>query len=118
MARYADGYAHGGGPARAFASAAAKARAAWHDLGRPGQPKLWGQAYFALGDVEKGADYLLDYYAFTGPFAQTIAAANLTTPRAVKDLVRGYANEGCDELILLPTVSSLDQLDRLAEVLA
>ncbi|TDQ01046.1 LLM class flavin-dependent oxidoreductase [Labedaea rhizosphaerae] len=120
MARYADGYAHGGGPARAFASAAAKARAAWHDLGRPGRPKLWGQAYFALGDADltaKGEAYLLDYYAFTGPFAQTVAAANLTTPRAVKDLVRGYANEGCDELILLPTVSSVDQVDRLAEVL-
>lgn len=118
MARYGDGYAHGGGPARAFASAAAKARAAWHDLDRPGTPKLWGQAYFALGDERRGEDYLLDYYAFTGPFAQTVAAANLTSPRAVKDLVRGYANEGCDELILLPTVSSVDQVDRLAEVLA
>ena len=87
-------------------------------MGRPGTPKVWGQAYFALGDPDKGEDYLLDYYAFTGPFAQTVAAANLTTPRAIKDLVRGYANEGCDELILLPTVSDLGQLDRLAEVLA
>jgi alkanesulfonate monooxygenase SsuD/methylene tetrahydromethanopterin reductase-like flavin-dependent oxidoreductase (luciferase family) len=33
MARYADGYAHGGGPPKAFASAATRARAAWHDLG-------------------------------------------------------------------------------------
>ena len=31
MARYADGYAHGGGPPRAFASAAARAEAAWRD---------------------------------------------------------------------------------------
>ncbi|MGH3431567.1 MAG: LLM class flavin-dependent oxidoreductase, partial [Thermocrispum sp.] len=118
MARYADGYAHGGGPPRAFASAAARATAAWDDLGRPGRPLLWGQAYFGFGDPERGAAYLRDYYAFTGPFAETIAAANLTTARAVKDLARGYAAEGCDMLVLLPTVSDLAELDRLAEVLA
>ena len=117
MARYADGYAHGGGPPRAFASAATKARAAWGDLGRPGRPALWGQGYFAFGDPDRGSAYLRDYYAFTGPFADTIAAGNLTTARAVKDFVRGYEAEGCDELILLPTVSDLDDLDRLAEVL-
>jgi alkanesulfonate monooxygenase SsuD/methylene tetrahydromethanopterin reductase-like flavin-dependent oxidoreductase (luciferase family) len=118
MARYADGYAHNGGPPRAFARAAAQAGAAWRDLGRPGRPRLWGQAYFALGEEDRGDAYLRDYYAFTGPFAEKIAAANLTTPRAIRDLVRGYEDEGCDELVLLPTVSSLDQLDRLAEVLA
>jgi len=118
MARYADGYAHNGGPPRAFARSAAQANAAWRDLGRPGRPRLWGQAYFALGDEAAGAAYLRDYYAFTGPFAEKIAAALLTSPRAIRDLVRGYADEGCDELVLLPTVSSLEQLDRLAEVLA
>jgi alkanesulfonate monooxygenase SsuD/methylene tetrahydromethanopterin reductase-like flavin-dependent oxidoreductase (luciferase family) len=117
MARYADGYAHGGGPPRAFASAAGKARAAWRDLGRPGEPALWGQGYFALGDPDRGAAYLRDYYAFTGPFAEKIAAGCLTTPRAIKDFVRGYEAEGCDELILFPTVSGVDELDRLAEVL-
>ena len=118
MARYSDGYAHNGGPPRAFAGAAAKARAAWTDFGRPGEPVLWGQAYFALGEESAGTDYLRDYYAFTGPFAERIAAANLTTPRAIRDLIRGYEDEGCDELILLPTVSDLEQLDRLAEVVA
>jgi alkanesulfonate monooxygenase SsuD/methylene tetrahydromethanopterin reductase-like flavin-dependent oxidoreductase (luciferase family) len=117
-ARYADGYAHGGGPPRAFAGAAARARAAWSDLGRPGSPKLWGQGYFALSKVDRGTDYLRDYYAFTGPFAEKIAAGNLTSARAIKDFVRGYAAEGCDELVLLPTVSDLRELDRLAEVLA
>ncbi|MPY80393.1 MAG: LLM class flavin-dependent oxidoreductase [Actinophytocola sp.] len=120
MARYADGYAHGGGPPRAFASAATKAHAAWRDLGRPGTPRLWAQGYFALGDddtVQAGRDYLRDYYAFTGPFAETIASANLTTGRAIKDFVRGYAAEGCDMLVLLPTVSAVDQIDRLAEVI-
>ena len=118
MARYGDGYAHGGGPPRAFASAAAKALAAWSDLGRPGRPALWGQVYFALGDEAAGEAYLLDYYAFTGPFAAKIAAGNLTSPRAIRDFVRAYEEAGCDELVLLPTVADPGQLDRLADVLA
>lgn len=118
MARYTDGYAHGGGPPRAFGAAAVRARAAWSDLGRPGQPQLWGQGYFALTDAEGGAAYLRDYYAFTGGFADKIAAGNLTSARQIKDFVRGYAAAGCDELILLPTVADLDEVDRLAEVIA
>jgi alkanesulfonate monooxygenase SsuD/methylene tetrahydromethanopterin reductase-like flavin-dependent oxidoreductase (luciferase family) len=118
MARYADGYAHGGGPPRAFAGAAARAHAAWRDLGRPGRPHLWGQGYFALGDVERGNAYLRDYYAFTGPFAERVVAANLTSARAVKDFLRGYEEAGCDELVLFPTTADAAELDRLAEVVA
>lgn len=121
MARYGDGYVHGGGPPRAFASAASKALAAWTEMGRPGRPMLYGQGYFALGDdatTQSGAAYLRDYYAFTGPFAEKIAAANLTSAQAVRDFVRGYGDAGCEELVLLPTVADLDQLDRLADVLS
>jgi alkanesulfonate monooxygenase SsuD/methylene tetrahydromethanopterin reductase-like flavin-dependent oxidoreductase (luciferase family) len=118
MARYADGYAHGGGPPRAFAGAAARAHAAWRDLERPGRPRLWGQGYFALGDAERGNAYLRDYYAFTGPFAERVVAANLTSARAIKDFLRGYEQAGCDELVLFPTSADAAELDRLAEVIA
>ena len=119
MARYGDGFMHGGGPARAFAGAVAKALAAWTDLGRPGRPILWGMGYFALGDgsAEAGAQYLRHYYAFTGPFADKIAAGNLTSPGAITDFIRGYQDAGCDELVLFPTVSSIEQVDRLAQVI-
>lgn len=119
MARYADGYMHGGGPPRAFAGAVARARAAWSDLGRPGEPLLWGMGYFALGEgtAEAGADYLRHYYGFTGPFAEKIAAGNLTSAGAIVDFIRGYEDAGCHELVLFPTVSSLDQVDRLADVI-
>ncbi len=120
VARYADGYVHGGGPPRAFARAADKARAAWLDLGRPGMPALWGQAYFALGDedtIEAGRRYMRDYYAFTGHFAERIVEGLHTTPQAVAQLLRGYADAGCDELVLFPTVPNLAQLDRLADIL-
>ncbi len=120
MARYADGYVHGGGPPRAFARAADKAYAAWSDAGRPGKPQLWGQGYFALGDdaiKEAGYRYLRDYYAFTGPFAEKIATGLLTSPQAVAQFMRGYEDAGCDELVLFPAVPDLAQLDRLAEIL-
>lgn len=117
MARHADGYVHGGGPPRAFARSAEQARAAWADAGRPGDPQLWGMAYYALGDeaAERGRDYLLDYYAFTGPFAQRIADGLLTTPLGVREHVEGYADAGCDHLILFPAAPGAEQLDRLAD---
>jgi alkanesulfonate monooxygenase SsuD/methylene tetrahydromethanopterin reductase-like flavin-dependent oxidoreductase (luciferase family) len=120
VTRHADGYVHGGGPPRAFARAADTARAAWVDGGRPDLPALWGQSYFALGDeaVEKGRRYMLDYYAFTGPFAERIAEGLLTTPQQIAGQVRGYAEAGCDELVLLPAVNDVEQVDRLSDVVA
>jgi alkanesulfonate monooxygenase SsuD/methylene tetrahydromethanopterin reductase-like flavin-dependent oxidoreductase (luciferase family) len=120
MARYADGYVHGGGPPRTFARAADKAFAAWSDAERPGKPQIWAQGYFALGDDttrEAGFRYLKDYYAFTGPFAERIAAGLLTSPQAVAQFIRGYEEAGCDELVLFPTVAGLAQLDQLADIL-
>jgi len=121
MARYADGYVHGGGPPRAFARAADKARAAWLDAGRPGKPQLWAQGYFALGGedaAEAGMSYLRDYYAFTGPFAERIAAGILTTPQAIAGFIRGYREAGCDELVLFPTLPDLAQLEQLAQIIS
>ena len=120
VARYADGYVHGGGPPKAFARAADKARAAWCDAGRPGRPQLWAQGYFALGndDIEAaGANYLRNYYAFTGPFAERIAAGLLTSPQAIAQFMRGYEEAGCDELVLFPTVPDIAQLDQMADIL-
>ncbi len=118
-ARYADGYIHGGGPPRTFAVAADKARAAWIDAGRPGQPRIWAMGYYALGGDEAaaGTRYLMDYYAFAGPFAERIAAGLLTTPQAIVQFIRGYAEAGCNHLVLYPTTAHIDQLDRFADVL-
>ena len=120
-ARYADGYVHGGGPPRTFERAAARMRTAWAELGRTGAPTLWAQGYFALGGrdvVEAGRAYMRDYYAFTGPFAERIAEGMLATPQAVAQFVRGYSEAGCEELVLLPAVADIEQLERLEEVLA
>ena len=117
-ARHADGYVHGGGPPRAFSSAADKARAAWTEAGRTGQPALWGQSYFTLTDAARGDAYMRDYYAFTGGFVERIAAGLLTTPAAIREQINGYADAGCDELVLLPATSDPEELDRLADIVA
>jgi alkanesulfonate monooxygenase SsuD/methylene tetrahydromethanopterin reductase-like flavin-dependent oxidoreductase (luciferase family) len=119
MARHSDGYIHGGGPPRVFARMAEEARAAWIDAGRPGVPELWGQAYFAFGDARtRGAEYVRDYYSFTGAFADKVAAGLLTTPRQAVELIRAYEEAGCDHLVMLPAVAELEQLEQLADVVA
>ncbi len=117
LARYADGYVHNGGPARAFRTAVDRVLSAWSDLERPGRPELWGLGYFALGPdaAEPGRRDLLHYYGFAGGFAKRIAAGLLTSPEAVRDFVRDYAAAGCDHLVLFPTVARQDQVERLAE---
>lgn len=120
VARFADGYVHGGGPPRTFERAAAKAMTAWAEWSRFDRPSLWAQGYYALGDddvVRRGRDYVRDYYSFTGAFADRIAEGMLGTPQAVAQFVRGYSDAGCDELVLLPAVAEPDQLDRLAALL-
>jgi alkanesulfonate monooxygenase SsuD/methylene tetrahydromethanopterin reductase-like flavin-dependent oxidoreductase (luciferase family) len=118
VGRYADGYVHGGGPPRAFSRAAERARTAWTDMGRPGSPALWGQSYFALGEdaATRGREYMRDYYGFTGPFAEKIVEGLLNTPQQIAAQVRGYAEAGCDELVLLPTTADIDQVETLADV--
>jgi alkanesulfonate monooxygenase SsuD/methylene tetrahydromethanopterin reductase-like flavin-dependent oxidoreductase (luciferase family) len=59
-----------------------------------------------------------DYYAFTGPFAEKIVEGLLTTPQQIAAQVRGYAEAGCDDLVLLPAAAEPEQVDRLAEVVA
>jgi alkanesulfonate monooxygenase SsuD/methylene tetrahydromethanopterin reductase-like flavin-dependent oxidoreductase (luciferase family) len=118
MAQFSDGYVHGGGPPRAFMAAADRARAAWRDLGRPGSPRLVGTGYFALGEAAgAGVEEVRDYYAFAGAFAERMAAGVLTTASAVQELLRGYEEAGCDELVLFPAVAELTQLDLLAGAL-
>jgi alkanesulfonate monooxygenase SsuD/methylene tetrahydromethanopterin reductase-like flavin-dependent oxidoreductase (luciferase family) len=120
LVRYADGYVHGGGPPRAFRSATDRVRAAWSDVGRPGHPRLWGTGYFALGPDagDIGRAHLHHYYGFTGAFADRIVAGLLTTPEEIGEFARGYAEAGCDDLMLFPTVADLAQVDLLAGVVA
>ena len=120
VARIADGWIMGGGTPDMFAQAAAAVDQAWQDEGRPGKPRKLSLAYFALGpDARALADgYLGHYYAFLGDIAGQIAASAAVSPEMVKGYAAAFAEAGCDELIFVPTSSSLEQVGLLAEAVS
>ena len=120
VARFADGWIYGRSSPEEFGQLGAEADAAWTAAGRPGRPRKVSQGYFALGpSAREIADrYLLDYYAWLGEVAGYIAADALTDADAILAYLDGHAIHGCDELILFPCSTDLDQVDRLLEVVA
>lgn len=112
------GWTVGGGGPEMAAPTAEKVRTAWREADREGEPRLAALVYYSLGDeVEQDSRaYLLDYYAFLGDWAEGIAGGALRTSEAVRDTIRAFADLGFTELYLDPTVASLDQVDRLADV--
>lgn len=117
--KYGDGYTAGGAPPDMVAPIADKVRKTWHEAGREGGPRLVALGYFALGPNAKegSAKYLKNYYGFLGDMADRIAESASITPDAVKGLAARFEDIGFDELIFVPTISELDQIDRLADVL-
>ena len=117
VAEHGAGWVAGGGGVGAFAEGAARARQAWADAGRDGAPRLTALAYASLGDDATGhaQRYLGDYYAFLGDYASAVAAGALTSAAAVADAVTGFAEAGCDELILFPCAADLAQVGLVAE---
>lgn len=112
------GWTLGGVPPAMAAPYLARVRSAWQAAGRAGEPRLAALAYFSLGD-DAAADsraYLLDYYAFLGPYADQLAEGALRTPAAIRDAVAAFRDAGCTELYLDATVAAPDQVDRLADV--
>jgi hypothetical protein len=71
----------------------------------------WGQARW-----QPQVPTLVITTSFLGESAALIVRGALTTPDVVRVAVTAFADAGCDELILFPCSSELDQLDRLAEV--
>ncbi|MGH2747664.1 MAG: LLM class flavin-dependent oxidoreductase [Actinomycetota bacterium] len=117
--KYGIGYTAGGGGPDMMAPIAEKVRRSWGESGREGEPRIVALSYFALGPrAEDGAArYLKDYYAYLGEWADRIAESAPTTPEALKGIAASFQDIGVDELILDPTISELDQVDRLAEAM-
>jgi alkanesulfonate monooxygenase SsuD/methylene tetrahydromethanopterin reductase-like flavin-dependent oxidoreductase (luciferase family) len=112
------GWTAGGAPPEAAAAFYDKIRAAWQQAGRAGEPRLTALVYFSLGTRAEDASrrYLRHYYNFLGRYADAIADSALRSPEAIRAAVRAFADAGCTELYLDPTVDSPDQVDRLADV--
>lgn len=118
VAEFGIGWTVGGLPPDMAAPLAEKARAAWRDAGRQGQPRLVALSYFSLGDTEeRSRAYLLDYYRPMGDMAQMIADRALRSREAITGAIDAFRELGFDEFVLDPTVPDPDQVDLLAEAL-
>jgi alkanesulfonate monooxygenase SsuD/methylene tetrahydromethanopterin reductase-like flavin-dependent oxidoreductase (luciferase family) len=121
VGRWADGFITGGvadpGQARQLY---AMAEAAWQAAGRSGRPRFVGTLYYALGaDAQAHVRaYVLDYYGYVGSAAEQMAATFPASPEAVKEKIQAFGDVGVDELVFWPSVAELDQLDRLADLVA
>ena len=116
-AEHGEGWIAGGVPPDVFKEAADGVRKAWEDAGREGEPRLAALAYFSLGDgaEEHAENYLKDYYAWLGEFADVIAGSAAKSSETAKQYVAGFEAVGCDELFFMPAHTDPAQVDLLAD---
>jgi alkanesulfonate monooxygenase SsuD/methylene tetrahydromethanopterin reductase-like flavin-dependent oxidoreductase (luciferase family) len=115
---WAEGWTMGGGHPDQAGPFAQRVRAAWSDAGRAGEPRLAALAYFSLGEDATGESmaYLRYYYGHLGEWADRMAESALRSESAIRGAVQAFSDAGITELYFDPSASSLDQVDRLADV--
>ena len=119
VGRYADGFIAAASNPHGVDELYQVALESWESQGRSGRPRLAGVASYALGPnaADKVGGYIRHYYSFLGDTAVAMASNAISTPEAVKDTIRDMEGIGMDEVVFLPSVSDIDQLERLADVL-
>jgi alkanesulfonate monooxygenase SsuD/methylene tetrahydromethanopterin reductase-like flavin-dependent oxidoreductase (luciferase family) len=117
-ARFGDGWiAAGSGPDQAR-EGAEKARVAWREAGREGEPHIMALAYFSLGvrAEEDVRENLMDYYAWLGEdIAKMIGDSAAKEAETVAEYVAAYEELDCDELVFCPSSADSQQVDLLAD---
>lgn len=97
------------------------ARAAWSAEGRATAPRLVTSFWFALGpDAESQMDtYLRRYLGFFGETdaEQLRTMCQVRSPAKLREAVAMVRELGADELLLVPTTSDPDELDRVTQLL-
>ncbi|GHO59734.1 LLM class flavin-dependent oxidoreductase [Ktedonobacter robiniae] len=119
-ARWGNGFISGGGDPSQASQGYSQVEQAWRNAGRPGKPRFVACGYYGLGPkAQEGiSSYLGHYYSFLGPMAEKIIQSASSTPEAVKATIKGFSDKGVDELCLWPCLADLDQVDRLADLVA
>ena len=101
------------------------AQQAWEREGREKKPYFQVACWYALGeDADAGGaqilDYLSRYLRFLGPNAhnQIGPMVRARSPEALLTIIGELEDMGVDELLLVPTSVALDQIDRVANLIA
>jgi alkanesulfonate monooxygenase SsuD/methylene tetrahydromethanopterin reductase-like flavin-dependent oxidoreductase (luciferase family) len=119
IARWGEGYIAGtAGTPQVLREYLPLVRDAWQEAGRAGQPRVVCCLYYALGDEAAGeaGRFLRDYYGRLGAAAEDMVQGLPTTADAVRRAIDAYGDVGADEVIFWPGATTLDQVDRLAEI--
>lgn len=100
------------------------AREAWREAGRPA-PRLTTSFWFALGEpaearaqVHRHLRHYMNWIPAEYVDALAATAGFAGTPEQLADVLRQVADLGADEVQLIPTGSGVDQVHRVAELLA
>jgi alkanesulfonate monooxygenase SsuD/methylene tetrahydromethanopterin reductase-like flavin-dependent oxidoreductase (luciferase family) len=115
MVKYGEGWTVGGVQPEQLPPLIAKVREIWQQAGREDEPRIVALGYYGLGDEAAAKAALRKYYGFLGDWTDAIVANASYTAAALKDVTRRFEEAGVGELILNPTVASLDEVDRLAD---
>jgi alkanesulfonate monooxygenase SsuD/methylene tetrahydromethanopterin reductase-like flavin-dependent oxidoreductase (luciferase family) len=115
-AQYGDGWIMGGGPPERFTAAREKLEAAFRAAGRTDKPRALAISYFSLDEdaEEQTRRGIGDYYAFAPEYQEYVVAATAKGEDEVRERVRIFEQQGCDELVLFPASADAEQVDRLA----
>lgn len=119
--RWANGYLGGGGDPEAARSLYQTVKDAWKTAGRSERPRLVATCGFALGTdaAERGAAQARNYNQFLGSEAAENAARGiLTSPEKLRATVHAMSDLGVDEMMFLPQVHDVEQVDRLADIVS
>jgi alkanesulfonate monooxygenase SsuD/methylene tetrahydromethanopterin reductase-like flavin-dependent oxidoreductase (luciferase family) len=93
-----------------------RVRRAWFEADRPGNPHFHTCVNFAIGDdADAGRQHIGRYYRFVPDYAELNIADMLTSPEDARQTVQTYSDLGFDRLLFHPTVTAIEQVDRLAD---
>ena len=90
----------------------------WSAAGRSGRPRMVAQVNVAIGPESTQRDALAQLHSYYGSGADRAIQNMRTTPRDIRDVVAAFGDLGADEVMPYCWSGDIDQIDRLADVLA
>ena len=118
MASWGTGYLSPAMPAFMVADLFGKARAAWQATGRAGAPRLVANVSYAVEDGDAGRANVADAFSFLpGEVVDMVVAGVAVGADAIAEAVASFEQIGADDLILTPTTTDPDEIERLADLL-
>jgi alkanesulfonate monooxygenase SsuD/methylene tetrahydromethanopterin reductase-like flavin-dependent oxidoreductase (luciferase family) len=119
IARFGDGYL-GATPLDCARTLFRAVEQAWQAPGRTGRPRLVAQAAPPSGRipiVQEACEECGAYYG-SGEYTAQVLDGVVTTPQRIREAIAAFADLGADEMVLYCWSRDVDQVNRLADVVA